>query len=172
MLNKIIELLLKQSPEAAEAFARIILPAAGDYAAGDVLSGAVTGGKATRLDGLARTPGAPFYISKAIVTTSVAAFATGIRLWVFSGEPVASTINDNVALTIAASDRPLLQGVITLSAAINAGGISFLENDADRKLVIPSPDDTGIWVIVQAIAAETGETANMALDITLTAERV
>lgn len=157
--------------DALSATMTITLPAAGDYAAGDVLAQSATAGVAIRFGGLTRKPGVSFYVSKALLTTSVAAFATGVRLWLFSRPPSASTINDNVALSIAAADKPFLKGVITLSGAINAGGFSLLENDYDRKLVVPDPADGGLYVVAQAISAEVGEAASMTMDITLTVER-
>ncbi len=138
-----------------------VLAAAGDYAANDVLSNLAGAGlgAAWQFANAARASGGRGWIAHVSVYTAIAAFIPRIRVWFFSDNPTASELDDNSAFTIHADDLGKLIDYVDLPSMANIGGGSFSSN-ADVRLRFELAATT-LYAIVQALDAETDETAGM-----------
>lgn len=141
------------------------LAAAGNYAAGDVLSESATDGAGTAwyFPGLAPGPGLPFLISDALLLFDEDSVAARVRCHGLRRKPNAATeMDDNAAFAVAAADFDNYLGpLFDLPAAADRGAISSGENGDVRKLVTPDPDSDGVYIIMELLDAETNETAGM-----------
>jgi len=147
--------------------------AAGDYAAGDVLSQSASNdvGVALEFAGLGRKPGDHITLIDGIVKCNVASdLLLPLRLHLFNRAPVAAEVemDDNVAFSIKT----------TAGKGIYLGSFDFLPFRDDGALLIAEPltprktvllAGTSLFVVPQTRAAETNESAGMVLDFTLTA---
>lgn len=146
-----------------------VLAAAGDYAAGDVLSDSATNGAghAFEFAGMGRVAAGSGIITKAIITTSVEAWSPTMRLWLFHTTPSGCELDDNAALSIVVADRAKLVGYIDFAAGADIGTISYTQNTDVRLSYKCAAADTKLYGILQVTEAVTNESASMTLTIEL-----
>lgn len=145
-----------------------IIAAAGDYAAGDVLSDSTSAGVAWLFTGLARVSGGSGTIYNAEVNCSVDALVPRLRLWLFNSDPTNSVRNDNAAKSIVAADRSKLIGYIDFPAMIDIGTVAYAQNQESRVGFVAS-GSANIYGILETLDAFTNESASMTVQIRLQA---
>ncbi len=145
-----------------------IIAAAGDYAAGDVLSDSTSAGVAWLFTGLARVSGGTGTIYNAEINCSVDALVPRFRLWLFNSDPSNSVRNDNAAKSIVAADRSKLIGYIDFPAMIDIGTVSYAQNQ-DSRVGFTASGSANIYGILETLDAFTNETASMTIQIRLQA---
>lgn len=146
-----------------------VLAAAGDYAAGDVLSDAATNGTghAFVFAGMARQAGGSGIVAKALITSSVQGWVPAMRLWLFHALPAACELDDNSAFSLDADDRDKVVGYIDFEAGFDAGEVSFVQNTDVRLAYKCAAADTSLYGILQVTEAATNESAGMTLTVAL-----
>lgn len=143
------------------------LAAAGNYESGDVLSEHATTGHAFVFATAARVAAGSGIIAKAIITSSVEAWAPTMRLWLFHTAPTTSNLNDGVALSITVADRSSLVGYIDFAAGADVGTISYVQNTDVRLPFKCASSSTALYGILQVTEAATNESAGMTLTVEL-----
>jgi hypothetical protein len=144
-----------------------VIEAAGDYAANDVLSQAVSNGTGLHwvFTNAARVTGGSGWITKLRATCSVDALVPRLRVWFFDADPSTSEKDDNAAFSLTAADRALCLGYMDLPALADAGAVSFTQNTTDRFRFVCADGSRNLLAIVQTLDAVTNESAGMTLDI-------
>lgn len=144
--------------------------AAGDYAAGDVLSESATNGAGTawRFSDIAPASGRSGTINGAMATCDEDSVTFRLRVHLFSANPSSSELDDNAAKNFNDSDRANYVGYIDLPAMADVGGFAVAKADQQTMPFVAFGSD--LWGVVETLDAETNETAGMTLSITLHAE--
>ena len=144
--------------------------AAGDYAAGDVLSNSATDGvgRSIYVPSLTRLAGGTPIVMNVVATCNEDAVAFSLRLHFFRVSPVAADVemDDNVpfdaAKLVGAVDN--WAGSILLNAFVDRGtSIATSETFDIRQIFRCAPHDNGLWMVVTAETGEANETAAMRL---------
>lgn len=149
------------------------IPAAGNYAANDVVSDSTSAGTAWDF-AVAPRKGFAGYITYAQLLCSATSVASRFRLYLFKNTPT-SNLNDNVANTaIAAADIDESVGYIDFPTTSSKGGyaesqVTIGDPTCPMKFNCDQDDDT-LYGILVVLDAETNESASMTVQITLTAE--
>lgn len=172
MLSAMVKLLTAilaalQPPLRAVTVSRAVA-AAGDYAAGDVVSNSVTAGTASawKLPNLAPAEGVPFWITRVTMTCSAEMTAMTPRMHLFRREPTASELRDNVALSLLEPENLNYLGVIDgFGVFADRGDFSASETNDVRKRVTPAEGSRDLWFILETTTAETNEVAGMTMRI-------
>ena len=168
-----LEALLQQllRPVRLASSVRVQCAAAGDYAAGDVMSSIVTDtlGRATYVPNLALDKGGLATIVTIRARCSIAAVANNLRLHFFKQAPLVAEVemDDNAvfALTTAAG-RDNHVGSILLSAFVSRGGVGATSDNTDLlQAFVCDPNDAGLWMVVVTEQIEANEAANMTYDL-------
>lgn len=160
--------------------------AAGNYAAGDVVSESATNGVGTawRFGGIESRAGQGSYITNANIVFSGAgadAVAAVYKLWLFSANPSTSELDDNAAKSFSAADMANFLGILTFQAAVDQGSVAVAVLDLAKTqipfMVVPvrAPQVAGsdgvpmsIWGVLEDTSGETNEAAGMVVTINLT----
>jgi len=142
------------------------IAAAGDYAAGDVLSDSTSAGVAWRFVNAARVSGGAGIVFNAEINCSVDALVPRFRLWLFNSDPSNSVRNDNAAKSIVAADRAKIIGFIDFPAMIDIGTVSFAQN-TESRVGFTASGSADIWGILETLDAFTNESASMTINIRL-----
>lgn len=141
--------------------------AAGDYAAGDVISESATNGVGTAWSwaAAARETAGTGTITRATLTCSEDAVAAQYRLWLFNDNPSASELDDNAVFELALADRGKVIDYIDFLVPIDGGtavSVATARPNIPFKTVA-----TTLYGILQFLGAEANETASMTVHITL-----
>jgi len=176
MERKLDALIDAQGFPPAVVYQEKVLPASGDYNAGDVLSDGATGsslGRAWHFPGMALTPGGAGTITKAVALLSVTALTPALTIFFFDRIPTSELDDMDANTAVLLADRFGYQGRIDLAAMADIGtGMS-------ESIATPSTDGNipfefkcagaskDLWGIVVTNDAITGEAANMTLLISL-----
>ena len=147
------------------------IAAAGDYADNDILSNSASAGVAWVFADMAAADGGSGEILGAMLTCSVAALASTFRLWLFDANPSASSLNDNAAFSLHASDQDKLVGVIDFAATASLGGVAGSITAALSKPYTCAAGDTDLYGILQATDAISNESASMIVVVKLMVKR-
>ncbi len=150
---------------------QITCTAAGDYAAGDVMSNSATDGLgvATYVDNLSRTPGGVATLQTINVKCSEDAVLCSIRLFFFRDMPLAvdTEMDDNAAFDAAKTSKGrqnMLGDGISLNAFADRGTAASASTTTDIHIPLKLGDgNTGAWMVVTTDTAEANETAGMIL---------
>ena len=146
---------------------RIICPAAGDYGALDVVSASTSAGEPFIFRNAARVLGGSGLVTSAHVTFSSQTATATTRLWLFHKLPRSSNFNDNVANSIDDDDREKLIGYLDLPALVDHGEVVYSQNITDRLPFRCEDDSDSIYGILNFVAAETNEAANMTMQVAI-----
>ena len=158
-----------QRPVRFAGWAEVPCAAAGDYAAGDVLSASATAnaGRATYVPKLARDRGGVATIVGIRATCTEDAVLTSLRLHFFKRAPLVAEVemDDNAAFDlVTAAGRDKWVGSILLNAFADRGTSGSTSDNADlREPFACSEEDDGLWMVVTTEVAEANESANMVL---------
>lgn len=149
------------------------IAAAGDYAAGDIISDDAdnTEGTSIAFDPAIRYDADEGVVTHVIVTCSVDALVVPTDLDIFDSVPDASELDDNAAASIAVADRSRLAGTVSLPAFTDRGAISV----AEANCYIPVKFLSGskaLRAIHRAFLAFTNESAGMTITYRLFVEPV
>lgn len=148
--------------------AAVVCPAAGDYAAADVISNSTSAGVAWVFPSAARFLGGKGVVRTAFITFSQVLVVATTRINLFSANPSASELRDNVAYAVNAADIPKQIGHIDFAAV--AGGRSFSQN-----VYLPyacAAADDALYGILQFIGAEANESTSMTVSVGLGVDRL
>lgn len=146
--------------------------AAGDYAAGDIMSQSASNGVGLpwKFTGLCRGSAYTCTVVGGNIATSVEGFVPRIRLWLFNGQPTTATeLDDNAAMAIDLDDRTKLQlggGYIDFPAMVDVGEFSFAQVSGLSQMLYGDANGD-VWGIVQLLDAVTNESAGMSVWPTL-----
>lgn len=142
--------------------------AAGNYAAGDVISNDAdnTEGVALTFSNVARQQGRGGYIDRACVTCSTDTVVGRIRLWLFHTNPTASELDDNAAFSLAVANR-LALGYIDFPALADNGALGFAQAEALAFPFVCASITRDLYGVPQFLDAETNEAAGMTLTFDL-----
>ena len=143
------------------------IPAAGNYAALDVISDSTSAGSLWHFPNCARQNGGGGYIKKLIATASAASMVTRLRLWLFHTGPSASAKEDNAAFDLKAADRQKVTGYLDTTALADVGDVAMGQNFADTLEFVCASDSRDLFGILVAVDAETNEAANMTISLEL-----
>lgn len=148
-----------------------VIAAAGNYAAGDVLSNSATASAGVHwvFDGIAPTGGSG-YITKVVVTCSAEGLLCRFRLHLFNAVPSGSELDDNEALSIVVADRAKWIGYVDLPAMADLGTMTGAQSIDVRLKFDCASDDDALYGILQTLDAETNEAASMTVGILLSAD--
>jgi len=153
------------------------LAAAGDYAAGDVLSESAGAGTAWTFSAIARSNNASGFIVRAIALCQTTALTPRLTIFLFHTLPTC-TLNDNAANTaVLWADRANFVGSIDFPAMESLGtGVSMSVATPSTLGKAPlgfntTADTDDLYGVVVTRDAITGESAVMNLVISLTAEQ-
>lgn len=148
----------------------VICAAAGDYAAGDVLSNSATDtlGVPTYVPSLARSPGGVVQLVavRAVCAASNGAVLAQVRLHWFHTDPLAAEVemDDNAAFSIAtAAGSFKWVGSTLLNPFVDRGAV-VSTSDTPLSPIEPyrcAPDKDGLWFVAVLENAEANESANM-----------
>ena len=146
----------------------LIAAAAGDYAAGDVMSNSVTDtlGLPLYIAGLARTKGGVVNIQAIRAVCSEDAVLVTLRLHFFTLLPTPAEVemDDNIAFTVKTVAGGLKWvGSLLLSPFVDRG-TAVSTSDTVYSPIEPmhcDVNDTGLWFLPVLETAEANETANM-----------
>lgn len=148
------------------------IAAAGDYAAGDVISDDADNGEGTALvvDPIARANSEELVLTHGVITGSVDALVFSSDLDIFTENPSGSELDDNAVAGIVVADRLKWVGSAAVPALADKGGFS----GAEFTCYIPFRlvDTKSLWVIHRTRDAFTNESAGMTLTYRLFAEPV
>lgn len=151
---------------------QITIAAAGNYAAGAVISGDADNGEGAAWE--FTFPEGAYAQSEGVITHGVATFSVDAlvpRLYmdVFKANPSASELDDNAAATIALADRLKYLGTVKFEPLSDRGELS----GAESFPYIPYSLDPGesLYGIVRTLDAFTNESAGMTGTFVLSAER-
>ena len=147
------------------------IAAAGDYADNDILSNSASAGGAWLFPDMAGVDGGAGEIVGAILTCSVAALASTFRLWLFDANPSASSLNDNAAFSLHASDQDKLIQTIDFVTTASLGGVGGSITATLSKPYTCAAADTDLYGILQATDAITNESAGMIVIVKLLVKR-
>ena len=148
------------------------LTAAGDYAAGDVLSESATNGVGTAwtFSGMARANGGKGQILNAWVKCETTNLTPRLALYLFNATPT-SELDDNAANTaLLHADLSKYVGVIYYQAMAEYGGDSEASPSPTTLFPIQyqcAVADTALYGILITLDAITGETAGDDITVTL-----
>ena len=168
-----IEALLQalQEPIHYASSVRITCAAAGDYAAGDVLSSTATAGAglATYVPNLARTPGGVANFAAVRGRCSEDAVLLAPRYHWFSAPPAAADVemDDNAAFDLITATGRGLHVAKFLGSSFVDDGTSGSTSDS-VGLVEPAQcavGETGLWLVLTTAVDETNESAGMTIDL-------
>jgi len=153
------------------------LAAAGDYAAGDVLSESASAGTAWTFSGMARSTGFSGYITKAHAICETTALTPRLVIFLFTATPTC-TLNDNAANTaLLHADLANYVGKIDLPAMEDIGtgdseAIATPSTTGNLPLAFTCASDSNdLYGVVVTRDAITGESAGDDLVIRLTCEQ-
>lgn len=168
------------------------IAAAGDYAAGDIVSESATNGAGTawRFGGIENRAGQGSHITRAFIVgsgTGADAVTAVYKLWLFNANPSTSELDDNAAKSFSAADMANFIGIITFKAMADQGAVSYAEVDlAETDMpfaVIPvmvvttlgvidgtEQGPSSIWGVLEDTSGEASEHTNMVFTITLVTE--
>lgn len=143
----------------------ITCAAAGDYAAGDVLSNSASNnvGVATYVANLSRTAGLPAVIVAIRAISSNASLLSRMRCQWFTTMPLPANVemDDNAVFGFTtATGRDQWVGS-TLTSAFTAKGTS--DTMAMQEPLRTAPTDAGLWLVLTTEDAETNEAANQTI---------
>jgi hypothetical protein len=147
-----------------------IIAAAGNYAAGDVVSNDADAGEGDPwiFTGIARESGGSGTITKATLECSEDSVVARVRLWLFNAVPTTTEMDDNEAFNYDADDAGKFIGWITFPALVDAGEVSVaFTKDGDLPLPFKCVGSANLWGITQFLDAETNETASMTFRLKL-----
>lgn len=144
--------------------------AAGNYAAGDVISNDADNGEGAAwvFSGCARIPAGGGFISGAYVQFSAQSMVARCRLWLFNELPTASELDDNAAFSLDADDqdKQATPYPLEFTALVDHGevvcGYCF-----DKVPFQCAGSSVSLWGILQFIDAETNEAAAMVCKVAL-----
>ena len=161
-----------QNPVRFATRAQVVCAAAGDYAAGDVMSNSVTDGAgvATYIGNLAREPGGVAVVQTIKAFCSEDAVLASLKLYFFRDMPAAADteMDDNIAFDAAKTAKGrnnLLGDGILLNALADLGtAVSASSTTSILDPIRCATGSTGAWMVVTTSVAEANETANMTLD--------
>ncbi len=144
--------------------------AAGDYAAGDIMSDSVTdtAGQPMFFAGVVSAAGQVAILDKVVAKCSEDAVLARLTLHFYWEQPTAAEVemDDNVAADFAktAAGRNKYVGSVPLAALADMGTAMAMSTTGSlREMLKTSPASTGLWCVVQINDAEANETANMTL---------
>lgn len=147
------------------------IAAAGDYADNDIMSDSASAGVAWVFADMAGVNGGSGEIVGAALTCSVAALASTFRLWLFNANPSASSLNDNAAFSLHASDQDKLVQTVDFATTASLGGVAGSITAALSKPFTCAVADNDLYGILQATDAITNETAGMIVTVKLMVKR-
>jgi hypothetical protein len=139
----------------------LTFPAAGDYAAADVMSEATSSASALAFTGMAPRPGLGGVITQAIITMSVEALVPRLRLHLFDQNPTGCELRDNVARSLVIADRSKKIGQIDFPALADVGTYSEAYTDGLAVSFTTPESANTIWGILETLDAFTNESASM-----------
>lgn len=152
--------------------ATLTAAAAGNYAAGDVVSNSATDteGDPLTFSNIVRGDGREFLIVGARAICSEDSVVWRLRLHFFDAVPAAADVemDDNAAFAITTSTNYL--GYIDLPAMEDEGGVAVAQNNDLRAPFKCASGDQDIYMVVETLDAETNETASMTLRFDLYVE--
>lgn len=155
----------------------VVVEAAGDYAAGDVLSNSDTAdaGVAAEFAGVGLKAAAVVTLVGINARMNAPSWAGQLQLHFFSRAPVAAEVemDDNAAFAIkTTAGQDIYLGSVTLPAFANPGGSLFVH--AEPVVTTPiakrmklGAGETSIYVVFETVDADTNEVATMNLDVDL-----
>ena len=147
----------------------VLCAAAGDYAAGDVMSLTATAdlGRATYVPNLARVPGGVATIVGIHALCSEDAVAFNLRLHFFKQAPLVAEVemDDNAPFSIiTAAGAEKWVGSILLNAFVDRGALAATSDNPDLLEALKCHEtDDGLWVVLVAEQIEANESANMTI---------
>lgn len=152
------------------------IAAAGDYAAEDVVSDSASAGTAITFDGICKTLGGAGYITNAGILLSTTGLTWRLRLYLYRVTPTTGELDDNKANTsVHTTDRPNYVRYIDFPAMTDVGGNSETISTPSTIGGLPvsfncASGDDALYGILVTRDAETSESANMTMVISLTSE--
>lgn len=156
----------------AEVSISLTAAAAGNYAAGDVISDSASAGTYLTFPGVAGDNGGAAKIFSARYECDNDAQVTALRLWLFHTAPTASALNDNGAFSLHANDFDKVAGIITFPTATDAGAESFAQAALTVPLVVQcASGDRDLYGILQDTVGEEDESAGQIFRISLGVEQ-
>ena len=150
------------------------IEAAGDYAALDVFSQAVSAGTGVSwlFSSIARETGGSGTITRALIMSTAETMTARVRLWLFNAAPTTATeMDDNAAFLLDEDDYTKLVGWIdfpSFERAGAAGEVAVALNDTVR-LAFKCAADANLRGITHFLDAEANEAAGMTVHIRLQA---
>jgi len=151
------------------------LAAAGNYAAGDVVSESASAGTTWNWANVVKTNGGHGFITKATALLETTALTPRFTVFLFDTDPTSAVTNDNVANTAPLhADAATFVGAIEFPAMKSLGtGDSYAVAQPGSSSLLPlefkcASGDRDLYAIVATRDAITGETATDDLIIVLT----
>ena len=158
-----------QSPIRLASSVRVLCAAAGDYAAGDVMTSTATAdqGQAVRVPNLARVPGGVAVIRSIRAVCSEDAVANNLRLHFFTEAPLVAEVemDDNAPFSIiTAAGAEKWVGSILLNAFVDRGTLAATSDNPDLlEAFVCHESDDGLYMVVVTEQIEANESADMTI---------
>lgn len=146
----------------------MVIPAAGNYSANDVMSNdtAAGGARAWRFQEVVRKPGdSALLTGLRLKVNSTALTVFSPRVHLFRKNPTASELRDNVARSIVAADQDAWLGYVDLPL-LTSGGVGMISFNYDVRMQFTTdPDLRDLFAILETLTAETNEVAGMTVSL-------
>ncbi len=144
-----------------------IAAAAGDYAAGDIMSNSVTDNQAIalRIDGVVDVAGQVAILDKVVARCSEDSVLNRLRLHFYRENPLPAEVemDDNIAADFAKTALGFNKyiGPVPLVAFADGGTAMAFSSTPNLREQLKTAGSTSLWIVVETLDAEVNETAGM-----------
>ena len=171
--NEVLNELLKLVSTPHTVITTVVLAAAGDYVAGDVMSQKVTsGGLAWAFPGMAKVKGGSGVIEKAIALCSTTALTPRLSLYLFNELPTSDLDDNDPTTAVIAADKDYYQGKIDFPSMEDLGSgmsdsIATPNTSGNLPLAYMCRSSNNLYGILHTRDGISGEAAGMTMTIIL-----
>lgn len=145
--------------------------AAANYTAGDVVSESATAGTSWEFSPIQLFEARRGVITHAVLTSSEDSVTARYRLHLFTSDPSASELDDNVAKNFAAADLGKYVGSIDFEAVVDQGAGGWTKSSPYVGFQLDEASQA-LYGVLEDLDGETAETAGMTYTIRLFVEDV